>query len=118
MRFAAGWGVSPGVKVPVTQTSRVVSVEILGQEYPIRSTLDAAYVARLASFVDQKIRSAADITPTTDTVRLVVLAALNIADECFHAVESDSSGRELFQDRLARLEQLIDEALGTAARQA
>lgn len=89
----------------------MVSVEILGQRYPIRSSLDAGYVERLAAYVDEKIRSAADVAPTSDSVRLVVLAALNIADECFHAVDSDNSGRELFQDRLARLERLVDEAL-------
>jgi cell division protein ZapA len=95
----------------VSQSDRVVSVEILGQHYPIRSTLDTAYVAELAAYVDEKIRSAADITPTTDTVRLVVLAALNIADECFHARDSDTGGREWFHERLVRLERLIDEAL-------
>jgi cell division protein ZapA len=95
----------------VNQSARVVAVEILGQQYPIRSTLAESYVADLAAYVDEKIRSAADVTPTTDTVRLVVLAALNIADECFHALDNDRSGRELVLDRVALLERLIDEAL-------
>jgi cell division protein ZapA (FtsZ GTPase activity inhibitor) len=97
----------------VNQSARVVAVEILGQQYPIRSTLTEAYVADLAAYVDEKIRSAADITPTTDTVRLVVLAALNIADECFHALDNDRNGRELVLDRVARLERLVDDALAT-----
>ena len=49
-------------------SARVVAVEILGQQYPIRSTLAESYVADLAAYVDEKIRSAADVTPTTDTV--------------------------------------------------
>ena len=77
----------------MNQSARVVAVEILGQQYPIRSTLPESYVADLAAYVDEKIRSAADVTPTTDTVRLVVLAALNIADECFHALDADRDGR-------------------------
>jgi len=93
--------------------ARVVAVEILGQQYPIRSTLAEAYVADLAAYVDEKIRSAADITPTTDTTRLVVLAALNIADEYFHALDSDRNQREFVIDWVARLERLIDEALAT-----
>ena len=93
--------------------ARIVAVEILGQQYPIRSTLAEAYVADLAAYVDEKIRSAADVTPTTDTIRLVVLAALNIADECFHALDSDRNGREFVIDRVARIERLIDEALAT-----
>lgn len=93
--------------------ARIVTVEILGQQYPIRSTLAEAYVADLAAYVDEKIRCTADITPTTDSTRLVVLAALNIADECFHALDSDRSGRECVIERAARLERLIDEALAT-----
>ena len=96
--------------------ARVVAVEILGQQYPIRSTLAEAYVADLAAYVDEKIRSAADVTPTTDTVRLVVLAALNIADECFHALDNDRGGCALVLDRVALLERLIDEALADAMR--
>lgn len=93
------------------ETPRVVSVEILGQQYPIRSPLDASYVADLAAYVDEKIRSTADITATTDTVRLAVLAALNIADEYFHARDAERDRHEVLRDRLARLEQVIDDAL-------
>jgi cell division protein ZapA len=100
----------------VNQSARVVAVEILGQQYPIRSTLAESYVADLAAYVDEKIRSAADVTPTTDTVRLVVLAALNIADECFHALDNDRGGCALVLDRVALLERLIDEALADAMR--
>jgi cell division protein ZapA len=99
----------------VNQTARVVAVEILGQQYPIRSTLPESYVADLAAYVDEKIRSAADVTPTTDTVRLVVLAALNIADECFHALDADRNGRAQFLERVTRMERLIDEVLEQAA---
>ena len=34
---------------------RVIAVEIHGQRYPIRSSLDPEYVLRLAAYVDQKI---------------------------------------------------------------
>ncbi len=98
------------------ESPRVVAVEILGQQYPIRSTLAESYVADLAAYVDEKIRSAADVTPTTDTVRLVVLAALNIADECFHALDRDRSGRDIVVERVARIELLVDEALSSEAR--
>ena len=61
----------------------VISVEIHGHRYPIRSTLDEAYVARLASYVDEKMRAAADSAPTGDLLRVAVLTALNVADELF-----------------------------------
>jgi cell division protein ZapA (FtsZ GTPase activity inhibitor) len=100
----------------VNPSARVVSVEILGQQYPIRSTLSESYVAHLAEYVDEKIRSAAGLAPTTDTVRLVVLAALNIADERFHAQADDREGEEQVIDRVARIERLVDEALAVVAR--
>jgi cell division protein ZapA len=98
----------------MAEAPRVVSVEILGQQYPIRSPLDETYLADLAAYVDEKIRSTADITATTDTVRLAVLAALNIADEYFHVRDGERGRRDLVLDRVARLERLIDDALAAA----
>ena len=60
----------------MSDPGRVISVEIHGQRYPIRSALDPDYVNRLAVYVDDKIRAAADSTRTGDSVRLAVLAAL------------------------------------------
>jgi len=61
--------------------SRVVHVEIHGNRYPIRSGLAADYVAELAAYVDEKMRLAARESPAGDTLKIAVLAALNIADE-------------------------------------
>jgi len=90
---------------------RVVPVEILGQRYPIRSALDETYVAELASYVDGKIRSAAEATPSSDMVRVAVLAALNIADEFFRARETERSWHRVLSERVARVEHLLDDAL-------
>jgi len=95
----------------VSEPARVIPIEILGQQYPIRTTLDPRYVGRLAAYVEEKIRTTADITPTTDTVRLAVLAALNIADEYFHLRDGDVSDQEEVRDRVARIELIVDEAL-------
>ena len=65
--------------------SRIIHVEIHGQQYPIRSGLDPVYVAELAAYVDTKMRLASRETTAGDTLKIAVLAALNIADECFRA---------------------------------
>jgi cell division protein ZapA (FtsZ GTPase activity inhibitor) len=39
--------------------SKVVHVEIHGQRYAVRSDLDAQYIAELAGYLDEKMRSAA-----------------------------------------------------------
>ena len=67
----------------MTDPGRVIPVDIQGQRYPIRTSLEPEYVARLAAYVDEKMRAAAETAPTGDSLRLAVLSALNIADELF-----------------------------------
>jgi cell division protein ZapA len=92
-------------------SDRVIPVEIQGQRYPIRSALDPEYVARLAMYVDDKMRAAADLTPTGDSLRLAVLAALNIADELFRCRENNQSRDSRFAERAEELERLLDKVL-------
>lgn len=90
---------------------RVVSVQIHGQRYPIRSGLDQEYVARLAAYVDERIRIAADASPSGDSLRLAVLAALNIADELFRCRESTRQRTGELSERWDELERLVDRLL-------
>lgn len=92
-----------------------VTVEIAGQRYPIRSTLDSTYVVELAAYVDQKMRAAADSAPASDTLGLAVLVALNLADEIFRARQQSSSAHGELNERALRLEQLVDDILGQVA---
>ena len=88
-----------------------VSVEIFGQRYPIRSTLDADYVNRLASYVDGKIRAAGEAAPGSEPLRIAVLAALNIADELFRQLESSRAKDGTLAERAEELERLLDRVL-------
>ena len=89
----------------------VISVEIHGHRYPIRSTLDEAYVARLASYVDEKMRAAADSAPTGDLLRVAVLTALNVADELFRCRDSSVARNGELAERAGELERLVDRLL-------
>jgi cell division protein ZapA len=91
--------------------TRVIHVEIHGQRYPIRSGLDQAYVAELAAYVDEKMRQTAKESPAGDTLKVAVLAALNIADEYFRAIDEVQHGHERFASRARQLERLLDIAL-------
>jgi len=95
----------------MSQSPDIVAVQICGQSYPIRSSLDARYVAQLARYVDDKMRTASESTPTTDATRLAVLAALNIADELFRCQEHQEQGQGALAERTQRIEQMVDEAL-------
>ena len=62
------------------ENGRLVTVEINGLRYPIRSQLDPSYVAELAAYVEEKMRLAAQESPAGDTLKIAVLAARHIAD--------------------------------------
>jgi cell division protein ZapA len=95
----------------MSDSGRVIPVEIHGQRYPIRSGLEPEYVARLAAYVDEKIRAAADSTPTGDSLRLAVIAALNIADELFRCRELSTARTGEIAERTGELERLLDRIL-------
>ena len=65
--------------VPET-TPQSVAVDIYDQVYRLRGT-DPAYIESLARSVDAKMRAVSAHGGTVDSLRVAVLAALNIADE-------------------------------------
>lgn len=85
-------------------------MEIYDQVYNLRG-VDAEYVTKLAQFVDGKMRTVAEQTSTVDSLRLAVLAALNIADE-FHILKKkyDLLAGE-YNRRAGQLAGALDEAL-------
>jgi cell division protein ZapA len=95
----------------VADNGRIIPVEIHGQRYPIRCALEPEYVARLARYVDDRMRAAADSTPTGDSLRLAILAALNIADELFRCKEDDRVRHGELAERAGEIERLLDRLL-------
>jgi cell division protein ZapA len=67
-------------KPQTARESTAVAVEIYDQIYQLSGT-DAAYIERLAALVDSKMRAVSAHGSTVDSLRVAVLAALNIADE-------------------------------------
>ena len=57
-----------------------ISVDIYDQVYHLRGT-DPAYIEHLAQLVDSKMRAVSAHGGTVDSLRVAVLASLNIADE-------------------------------------
>jgi cell division protein ZapA len=93
----------------------VVTVEIAGQRYPIRSDLDERYIAELAAYVDQKMRAAVNAAPESDMLGLAILVALNVADDYFRARQQQSSVHGELNERALRLEQIVDDVLAQMA---
>lgn len=91
-------------------TAPPVRVEIYDQAYNLRGT-DADYILKLAGFVDAKMRSVAEQTSTVDSLRLAVLAALNIADELHLLRKKYESLASEYRKRADALAGVLDEVL-------
>ena len=92
-----------------------VRVEIYDQTYQLRGS-DPEYINQLADFVDTKMRLIAQQASTVDSLRVAVLAALNITDEFlmlkrkFDAIDSD------YHARAEQLSGALDEVLEEVRR--
>ena len=89
---------------PVTD---YVTVDIYDQVYHL-SGQDAEHIRQLAARVDAKMRAVAAQGRTVDSLRVAVLAALNLADELSQAGVADPV---LGHARAASLRGLLDEVL-------
>ena len=98
---------------PPTGNVNSVRVEIYDQAYNLRGT-DPDYIFKLAEYVDGKMRAVAEQTSTIDSMRLAVLAALNIADEYFRCRAAENTAQGYWHQKAAELERLVDAALKTA----
>jgi cell division protein ZapA len=109
-----------------TETNRAanssVTVEIFGQSYRLRGE-DPEYIHHLAALVDAKMRLVASQGKTVDSLRVAVLAALNLADELARAEEqlrqltgSLTETRSTIHDRASSLNGLLDSLLAEDRR--
>ncbi len=97
-----------------------ISVDIYDQIYHLRGT-DTPYIEHLAELVDSKMRAVAAHGGTVDSLRVAVLASLNIADEleCLRSryaalagsiTQSQTSLRTRSASLAAQLDEIFEEA--------
>ena len=92
-----------------------VRVEIYDQTYQLRGS-DPEYIGRLADYVDTKMRVIAQSASTVDSLRVAVLAALNIADEYLLLKQKYDSIASDYHLRAEQLSGALDEVLEDARR--
>ena len=92
-----------------------VRVEIYDQGYNLRGS-DPQYIFKLAEYVDGKMRAVAEQTQTVDSLRLAVLAALNIADEYLVLKRKYEGLTSDYKQRADTLAGALDEVLQESRR--
>jgi cell division protein ZapA len=85
-----------------------VEVQILGQNYAIRTDAPPEYVRELAAHVEERVREIRGDAPAQDPVKLLALAALYIADELFRLKDDHASADSDTGARLDALSRLLD----------
>ena len=92
-----------------------VRVDIYDQTYHLRGS-DTEYIAQLAEYVDTKMRLIAQQAATVDSLRVAVLAALNIADELHVLKRKYESIASDYNERAGELAGALDEVLQEGRR--
>ncbi len=96
-------------------SSTSIRVEIYDQSYHLRGT-DPQYIADLAEYVDSRMRLISQQAATVESLKVAVLAALNIADELHVLKRKYESLTEDYTTRAEHLSGALDEVLGEARR--
>jgi cell division protein ZapA len=93
------------------QSAGYITVEIYDQTYHL-SGQNPEHIRRLAASVDAKMRAVAARGRTVDSLRVAVLAALNLADELSQALGQTPPGEvHSARERAANLRGLLDQVL-------
>jgi cell division protein ZapA len=91
--------------------SHPYKVVIYNQTYSLRSEHDPDYIHQLADHVDKRMNEIARATMTVDSLRVAILAALQIADELYQTRREMKDTESEIADRSAKYAELLDQFL-------
>ncbi|MFQ5823696.1 MAG: cell division protein ZapA [bacterium] len=95
------------------QDSGVLKINIYGTEYPIKSDTetDTEYIKQVAEYVDRKMREIDQNIQAKSSLKVAILAALNITDELFSEREKKQSLLINMVEKIRNLSNLLDHSL-------
>lgn len=91
-----------------------VRVVIYDLEYNMKGEVDPEYIRKLAKYLDTKMRSIAGRSRTVDSLRVAILAGLNIADEYHQLKTKQGAANEEVEERIGECSRMLDEILKLA----
>ena len=96
----------------MSNENQLTQVEIYGQSYNLRGEGNPEYIHELASYVDARMSEIAGNSTTVDSLKVAILAALNIADE-YHQIKREVDRQRMeIAVRTAEWERMLDAAIG------
>lgn len=88
-----------------------MKIQIYDQTYNINSGQSDEYLRELAAYVDGKMHDMADATQVADSLKVAVLAALNIADELFTLRERQRQIEGPLRKRVEKCVSMVEKAI-------
>ena len=82
-------------------------VTILGDEYPVRGSVDDATTHRVVQYLNQTIEEIRGKSATFDKLKVSILSALNITGELFEYRSRSDSVEQQLQSLAHRAEKLV-----------
>ncbi len=84
-------------------------VRILGQDLSVVSDSGDEHVANVVGYVNEKVQAAGKSVANRDALNIVILAALNIADEYLQMAGTEENIYSQLENRSERLIHLIND---------
>lgn len=96
---------------PILRAEKTVRVDIYDQSYSVSAGENEEYVKELAAYVDSKMREIAEATRMVDSLKVAVLAALNITDELLTLRRQQREIEEPLRRRVEKCVSMVERAL-------
>ena len=89
----------------------VLKVRIYGAEYPVRSHEDVNRIKEVAEYVDKKMREVDQNVRVDSSLKVAILASLNIAHELFDYRDETERIRIKLEEKIKELNSRIEQQL-------
>lgn len=93
----------------MARDSNLTEVEIYGQTYKIKGTGRREYIQELSDYVDKKMKEISDVTDTVDSLKIAILAAINITDEYLKTKKELERAERVVSEKIAKLIAELDQ---------
>ena len=90
--------------------SNVVRVNILGQEYVMKTSANPQYIKDVAKYVNEKMDEikATGVDSSSQQLKIAVLACMNITAECFDIKSRSSNLLSEVENQALKISEYID----------
>ena len=93
--------------------SNVVRVNILGQEYVMKTSADPKYIQDVAKYVNEKMSEIKDsgVDPSSQQLKISVLACMNITAELFDVKSKSKDVMDRVENQALKISEYIDKKI-------